>query len=70
MAKSDFLFFLLQLVHENQNMMRKSKMMNESSAPNERLEKALQEIDDLSSKLSKERSENAKKVIATFYLEL
>ena len=47
-------------------MVRKSKMVNDASAPNEKMANALKEIDDLSSTLSKERTEHAKKVSLSF----
>eukprot|EP00795_Rhopilema_esculentum_P012081 gene12081-2674_t len=51
-----------QLLHDNQSMMRKSKVVNEGAPGNEKLDNALKEIDDLNQMLSKERVEHTRKV--------
>ena len=43
-------------------MMRKSKVVIEGAPGNEKLDKALKEIDDLNQMLSKERVEHTRKV--------
>jgi len=51
-----------QVFQDNENMVRRSKMMSDVSQPDEKLSQALKEIDELNSSLSKEKTVHAEKL--------